>query len=502
MSETRTSRASLERFAKRGLGRPSDWGVRRPTLAVPRIGLWLIGPTLMVASVLAIWPAFSGAQGEDGSVAFGLFIGAVSILLMAWSFLLAIRLRGLEPLFGGLDSMYRAHRWAGGLAVVAMFLHTSVDSEIEGGILGASRSLAGQAESLAGVGEIVLYLLIAVSVIRWFPYRYWRLTHKLLGLPFAAACLHFFTAEKPYANGSAWGWYFGIWMLAGLGAYVVRVVGRDMLARGTRYTVSSVTPQGSTTALSLAPVGAKLVHNAAQFAVVKIQRRGLSEPHVFTIASSPEAEELQFFIRSLGDWTEKIRHVDLEGTEVIIEGPYGTFQPLHNGRSPTVWIAGGVGITPFLSATDGLQPSPHASRPTLVYCVRSRSDATARETLEEAAADGRINLEWFESAAGRRLTPDRLASLVDDTDLADAHVAICGPLGLVASARGAMLRLGARHIETEGFDIRSGLGPDLSVTVEESRWKSCSCAHVRLSRPGVRDFSKRRAASRAPRERS
>ncbi len=467
MSKRPIDRNTIEAVVRRALGRPTDWGLRRPVLLVPRAGAWLLGPALMVASVAAIWPAFSSAQGEDGSVAFGLFIGAVSIVLMAWSFLLAVRFRVLEPLFGGLDSMYRAHRWAGGLAVVAMFLHTSVDSEIEGGILGASRSIAGKAESLAGVGELVLYLLIAISVIRWFPYRYWRLTHKLLGLPFAAACLHFFTAEKPYANGSARGWYFGVWMLAGLGAYVARVVGRDMLARGTRYRVSSVTPEGSTTALTLAPVGVKLAHEPAQFAVVKIQQRGLSEPHVFTIASSPEAKELQFFIRSLGDWTEKIRRTDLVGVEVIVEGPHGTFEPLREGRSPTLWIAGGVGITPFLSAAARLWPAPEGQRPTLAYCVRAREDATARETLEQAAADGRINLEWFESGKGRRFTPERLAPLMASTDVANAHVAICGPLGLVASARAAALALGARQVETEGFDIRSGLGPDLSVTIEE-----------------------------------
>jgi predicted ferric reductase len=396
----------------------------------------------MIASVVVIWPAFSGAQGEEGSVAFSLFVGAVSIVLMAWSFLLAVRLRVLEPLFGGLDSMYRSHRWAGGLAVVAMFLHTSVEAEIEGGILGASRSLANMAESLAGVGEIFLYILVAISAIRWFPSRFWRLTHKLLGIPFAFACFHFFTAEKPYANGSAWGWHFGIFMVVGLCAYVVRVVGRDMLDRGVRYRVSSVEQQGSTTALALAPVKGKLVHAPAQFAVLKLQRRGLSEPHVFTIVSSLESDDLRFFVRSVGDWMEKIRHVDLLGSEVLVEGPYGEFEPLREGRSPPFWIAGGVGITPFLSMTDRLTPCPLEERPTLLYCVRSCEDATARATLEQAAEEGRIRLEWFESGAGRRFTKDGLR----------AHVAVA---------------LGARHVETEAFDIRGGIGPDLSVTVDE-----------------------------------
>ena len=141
-----------------------------------------------------------------------------------------------------------------------------------------------------------------------------------------------------------------------------------------------------------------------------------------------------------------------------------------------------MGITPFLSAAERLRPAASGLRPTLAYCVRSRDDATARARLEQAAADGRIKLEWFESATGRRLTPERLAALVAGVDLAGAHIAICGPLGLVASTRSAVLALGARHVETEGFDIRSGLGPDLSVTVEELLVRSRAAVATRRAR--------------------
>ena len=122
----------------------------------------------MAASVVLPWFAFASATGDGANVAFGLFIGAASIVLMAWSFVLAIRLRFLEPIFGGLDSMYRVHRWAGTLAVVAMFLHTSVEPEIEGGIRGASRSLADTAEDLAGTGQTMLYILVGLSLVRLF----------------------------------------------------------------------------------------------------------------------------------------------------------------------------------------------------------------------------------------------------------------------------------------------------------------------------------------------
>ena len=64
------------------LGRPSDWHIRRPTLPRIHFGPNLIGPLAIVASCIASWPAFAGATGEDGNVALGLWVGAVSILLM------------------------------------------------------------------------------------------------------------------------------------------------------------------------------------------------------------------------------------------------------------------------------------------------------------------------------------------------------------------------------------------------------------------------------------
>ena len=453
-------------MARRAIGTRADWRLRWPRLALPRFGRHLIGPLLVFASVVASWFAFTNAQGEEGDVRFGLFIGAASIVLMAWSFVLALRPRRLEGLFGGLDRMYRVHRWAGALAVVAMFLHTRAEPEVEGGIRGASRSIANQAEGLAGVGEIMIYILVALSLIRWFPYRLWRWTHKLLGIPFAFACWHFFTAEKPYANTSGWGWWFNGVMLAGLGAFVARVGWRDMVSRGRRYTITDVRRSGSTTELRLAPIGDALPFDAGQFAAVKLQVAGLREPHVFTIASGPAEPELRFFIRDLGDWTAKLQTADLIGARARIEGPYGRFRPLPTDpAAPTIWVAGGVGITPFLSAIASLDDSQVP--PTLVYCIARRDDATALADLEAAEAAGRITLHLVVSGESGRLDEDRFRRLVGSDEFAGAHVAVCGPHGLVQLVDRTARSLGARDVEHEDFDIRSGIGPDLSATFEE-----------------------------------
>ena len=122
------------------------------------------------------------------------------------------------------------------------------------------------------------------------------MTHKLLGIPFAFACFHFFTAEKPYANRSAWGWYFGAIMVAGLLAYVGRVIGKDIVTQGVAYTVKQADVSGSTLNLELAPAGKALKHHAGQFVVLKVQKPGLGEPHIFTVASGPESPTLRFFV--------------------------------------------------------------------------------------------------------------------------------------------------------------------------------------------------------------
>ncbi|MGY9073208.1 MAG: ferredoxin reductase family protein [Acidimicrobiales bacterium] len=448
------------------LGQPRDWQIRRPAMRPPRPGLNWLGPVAMLASVAVPWLAFSGATGDEGSVAFGLYIGSVSIILMAWSFVLALRIQPLEPIFGGLDSMYRAHRWAGTLAVVAMFLHTQAEPEIEGGIAGASRSLANGAEDLAGTGQTMLYVLVGISLVRWFPYRWWRLTHKLLGVPFAFACWHFYTAEKTYANNSGWGWYFGLIMVAGLTAFVLRVVVRDAVTRGTPHRVTSAAVTGSTMELELAPTKHAVEYEAGQFAVVKVQKRGLSEPHIFTIASTPDETGLRFYIRDLGDWTARLHRSELVGTRVLIEGPYGRFEPFTHGRTPTVWIAGGVGITPFLAAAGGLDKAPKEQRPWLFLCVRDTVDATGLDAMRQAEADGRINLVVCSSADGNRFGVDTLKRKFRENGLRSAHVALCGPASLLAAAEFAARALGAHQVEREDFDIRQGFGPDLSRQID------------------------------------
>ena len=90
-------------------------------------------------------------------------------------------------------------------------------------------------------------------------------------------------------------------MIAGLAAFLVRVVVRDAVTRGFSYEVVAVDHGVSSTRIELEPRGRPLNHELGQFAFVKLGADGSSEPHAFTIASGPERTNLEFFIRHLGD---------------------------------------------------------------------------------------------------------------------------------------------------------------------------------------------------------
>jgi ferredoxin-NADP reductase len=77
------------------------------------------------------------------------------------------------------------------------------------------------------------------------------------------------------------------------------------------------------------------------------QSNGLT--HTFSIASSPSDEELLVTTRMRSTVFKQALSTLPIGTEVRIEGPMGSFSVHKNTARPAVFLAGGIGIAPFLS---------------------------------------------------------------------------------------------------------------------------------------------------------
>lgn len=406
--------------------------------------------------------------------------GLWSIGLMALAMLLALRLPWLEGPLGGMDQVYRLHKWAGIGAALAGIAHWGAKES--SGWIQALWGRAGKpgrdavlpwltdARGLAkDLGEWAFYLLLAMVALtlltRLLAYRPWRVLHRAMPLLFLALALHA-VALMPLAFWSlplgllmgpllALGSLAALWSLAGL-------VGRARTHPGRIHALRTLgegphAPVEVVCALPASWPG----HRAGQFAFVRFDRS--EGPHPFTIASAPDSlgrsEQgealLRLVIKPLGDYTRTLGARLRVGQRVDIEGPYGRFDGHGNAQRQQVWVAGGVGITPFLALLEARQPAtalaPADAQPVhMHYCTRNAATDPLLPRLRALCGQALppVALTVHDDAQGQRFS---LRSLQVHTGPLD--IWFCGPQGL-GSVIAERTRAHPWRLHRESFALR------------------------------------------------
>jgi ferredoxin-NADP reductase len=110
-----------------------------------------------------------------------------------------------------------------------------------------------------------------------------------------------------------------------------------------------------------------------QYATIGFIKNGRPSPlRCFSIVSSPAQSEIKFAIRVGGKFTTAISNVDL-GSTINIQGPFGNFIVDYTYEKSLVLMAGGIGITPFISIIQDIYDKNLDIPVTLLYSVSSRS---------------------------------------------------------------------------------------------------------------------------------
>lgn len=184
-----------------------------------------------------------------------------------------------------------------------------------------------------------------------------------------------------------------------------------------------------------------------------------SARHAFSLVSAPMEQELMIATR-MRDSTFKRALKSLPiGSQVDIEGPFGSLT-LHNDRArPAVFIAGGIGITPFMSV---LRQATHDHLPhrlLMLYSNRRPEDAAflpELQNLERQNENFRLSptmTEMAKSAAPWQGETSQITEALLRKNVAGLHQPIfyvAGPPGLVAAMREVLNRIGI-----DDDDIRS-----------------------------------------------
>jgi len=102
----------------------------------------------------------------------------------------------------------------------------------------------------------------------------------------------------------------------------------------------------------------------------------------FSIASSPEDQDLLFATRMRDSAFKRVLKASPFGTEVEMEGPMGSFTLHNKAAKPAVFLAGGIGITPFLSMVRHATQAGLPHDLFLFYSNRRPEDAAFMANLE------------------------------------------------------------------------------------------------------------------------
>lgn len=113
---------------------------------------------------------------------------------------------------------------------------------------------------------------------------------------------------------------------------------------------------------------------AGQYASLRVMRDGSwSEPHPFTISGAPEDPYLRFTIKKEGAFTSSIPELS-PGSPVKCMGPLGAFCKDIDSKPSIVMVAGGVGITPFLSVLRHFRNIAASNRVLLFWANKTIDD--------------------------------------------------------------------------------------------------------------------------------
>lgn len=379
------------------------------------------------------WPSLATLSLGAGMSAFVLMAGAAT---------LSARWAWVESLFGGLDRVYETHKWLGVWALALASLHLTFKAGMEGWDTAAILNLPTFYTRLVRqLSFLALMLIVMLALNRKIPYAHWRWWHKLSGPLFLIVILHWLSFKTPITLDSPGGFWLAAMAVLGVSAAFYKLLLYRFMSPHAEYRIEQVTPGPSAVQLVMRPTGTGIQFNAGQFAFLSIHEPGLREPHPFTIASAGGPEQsVQFLIRAVGDYTERLVAQAHPGMHAEVYAPFGRFHR-PPGREREVWIAGGVGISPFLawlkddSATD-------LGRVSLILFNTPGREFPIVDDVRALAEQRGVELIALSGSEDMPKFKQRLTEVASESGAEGFAVFFCGPKGLLQQVRTEMSALG------------------------------------------------------------
>ncbi|WP_454684814.1 ferredoxin reductase family protein [Ancylobacter moscoviensis] len=382
--------------------------------------------------------------------------GVLAMAAMSVAMVLSLRPRWPEARLGGLDKMYRLHKWLGigalGLAVFHWLWSQGPKWAVGFGLLERpSRGprpeitdpvhqflldLRGTAE---GLGEWAFYAVVAlllIALIKLIPYHVFRYSHRLVPVAYLVLAFHAVVLLDYGMWTTPLGPVMAILLLAGCYAALVSLAGRIGAGRRIAGEIAALRHYPGVRSLeAVVKLGPGWRgHAAGQFAFATSNAFEGAHPYTIASAWNPAAPSVTFIAKELGDHTTGLVDRLKVGQKITVEGPYGCFT-FEDGLPHQIWVGAGIGITPFVARLKELAAlEPGAVRPEIdLFHTTREVDEAALERLAHDAQAANVRLHLLIDARHGRLTGKRIRETVPNWR--EASLWFCGPSGFGAALR-------------------------------------------------------------------
>lgn len=417
----------------------------------------------LAAAIGVGWPD----RPQDWFSWLGRVTGVVGLASMLVAGVLSVRIPGIDRPFGGLTRLWILHHRLGLVTFVSLLAHAPLMalSVLPHGYDAMAGVLLPPAEDSAmwagwiGLIALIAFLSPSFRIFGHPRYQRWKAIHFIAGIALVAGLLH----GIPLTRNLAPPWPEVLWgSLGGLALLVFlwrATVARHWLRRD--FEIIQCDPLASRVVeISLRPDGGggeQFDFRPGQFVYLTPLdgqlTAGRGEEHPYTISSAPGERELRIAIKDLGDASAALQEVRTP-SPARVEGPYGDFLPERLRMLPQLWIGGGIGITPFISAARAMARGMPWGPVELIYCANDRSRAYFLDELTAVAGemrDFRVHTHYFSQEGP--LTEDFITAHCSGT--AERVWFVCGPVALARLVRniGRDLDVPWSRIHSEEFSF-------------------------------------------------
>lgn len=405
-----------------------------------------------VSSLVSSWPSIFLNLGK--------IAGLLGLACFGFGLLLASRFSWLDRLFAGLPRAINVHRYLGVFSFTFIILHPLL---LASQFLKISQNLPWQMflywTDIAYIfGYLALLAFMTLVLITFFArmrYELLKSIHSLMAVPLMLSGMHALLIESDVKRSIWLSSYFIILITIGVVAYLARLYLVQAGRKARNYIVEKIEyPTGQTVKVSLRPVQKGLTCDPGQFIFISFPGIQKGEEHPFSITETDPSGQIVIIAKVLGDFTQKMK--DLKpGAKAIIDGPYGRFGQNIDKNKRQIWIAGGIGITPFLSmARSFVSDKDNQGKVDLFYVVAKDTDLAEIDNLKNMTkVCDRFCLNTYVSDTQGKFDIDKLKSQV--RDFSDCDFYICGPSGMIKSFVDNLkkLNISEKRINIEAFKL-------------------------------------------------